>query len=610
MTQYDYTLYAAFMNPKNMTEEKENTESNEPEISRRNFMKGTAAGAALIAGGTLLGAAPSAASAQSKLGTALPASVAGKNQATNRDASSSVPTSWSQTADVVVIGYGGAGAAAAITAYDSGASVLVLEKSPSLASLGVTGTTPAYSISGGGGNTHIAGGYCLSPTASEVNAAATAHYKLSWGETPLEVCEAWATVASGNKDFFDKMGIPYTNPTVNEFPPIQGTGVHTLVTTGGGQVLFQKLDQAVQKRGIPILFNSPATDLIQNPTTKEIVGVRALSNFSEVLNVRANRAVVLCAGGFEFDEEMKANYLKEYPTHFGGWSYNTGDGIRMAQKVGAGLWHMTAVSCNLCAWVPDYPSAWLTTLPGNNLIYVDKYGKRWCNERDSGSYYHCFGYTLADFNLHVPEYTRNPTFAIFDETTRKLGSFAAGQTMMGMMNAPPQVGGIPTWSSDNSAEIAKGWILKGATSVTDLANAINSWGAKIVSSTWSSAIPITVNMDPSVLNATVNAWNQAVAAGVDTQFGRAASTLAAISTPPFYALPLWAGSVNTLGGPIRNQKGQVCDPDHNLIPRLYSAGECGAALGFLYEGGGGAITDAITWGRISGNNAAAETPWT
>jgi len=75
-----------------------------------------------------------------------------------------LPQKWDKETDVVVIGYGGAGAVTAITAFDAGTRVLVLEKTPSLASLGIThGDTPATQISGGGGNTHISSGDAASP---------------------------------------------------------------------------------------------------------------------------------------------------------------------------------------------------------------------------------------------------------------------------------------------------------------------------------------------------------------------------------------------------------------------------------------------------------------
>jgi hypothetical protein len=535
-----------------------------------------------------------------------------------------VPSNWSKTADVVVVGYGGAGAVTAITAFDAGASVLVLEKSPSLASLGVTGTTPAYSISGGGGNTHIAGGQTIWPT-DPIAGAQYLYSTCTVGATPYDVCEAWATVGSMNKAWFDKMGILYTVITSNGAWPNApgGSTINALAAVGSGAALFKSMDQAVLTRGIPILFNTQGTDLIQDPTTKEILGVQALSNFSEVLNIRANRGVVLCTGGFEFNDAMMASFLKLYPQHPLGWQYNTGDGIKMAQKVGAGMWHGFGGPSSKGAWFPDYAASFSTSVKNNAWIYVNKYGQRWMNEKAYTA--ENFEYMLEDTNLTgtvppattaagstVPEYTRIPFFMVFDSTGYKAGALGSGAyttSGSGIPILPLQVGGKPAWSTDNSVELAKGWIIQGATSLSDLAKAINS--ANIVTSTWVNAQPIKINVDPNMLTATVNQWNADCAAGKgDTVFGRAASTMLPISTPPYYAIAQYAAKYNTTGGPMRNAKAQVCDPDGNPIPRLYSAGELGSILSINYPGGGSDICECVAFGQIAGINATAESPWT
>jgi succinate dehydrogenase/fumarate reductase flavoprotein subunit len=84
--------------------------------------------------------------------------------------------------------------------------------------------------------------------------------------------------------------------------------------------------------------------------------------------------------------------------------------------------------------------------------------------------------------------------------------------------------------------------------------------------------------------------------------------MAPISTPPFYALPLWPEGPNTNGGPIRNETAHICDPDYNPIPRLYSSGELGSVYGQIYSGSNNG--ESFAFGRIAGNNAANEVPWT
>lgn len=523
-----------------------------------------------------------------------------------------VPTNWTQTTDVVVVGYGGSGAVAAITASDAGAQVLVLEKTPSIAQLGITGTTDYYTISGGGGNSHMSMGNTGTPT----NAAEAAEflYAMSWGKTPMDVCQAWANMAVNNAAWYTKMGIAFTTGTtalVGGFANLPGASSYrTLSVTGGGPALFAALDQAVQSRNIPVLFNTPATELVQDPTTGEILGVKAMANGSEMLNIKANRAVVLCCGSFEYDETMKLNYLPGYPAHFASWPANTGDGIKMAQAVGAGLWHMTGWSAALGAWQPGYgPTNFSVSVksPGG-WIYVDTTGNRFCNESDVSGYGDSYAYELTNFNVDAPQYQRIPTFLVFDSVGIKAG--AVGPTAATAL--PPALGGSTyIWSASNQTEINAGWIIEGPTSPSDLANAINASSINSVppDTVGGPASQITFNISPTTLTNTINAYNGYCANGVDTQFGRPKTALVPLQTPPFYAIPLWPGGPNNMGGPIRNAMGQVCDPYNNPIPRLYSAGECGSIWGFFYPGAGN-LSECLVFGQISGHNAAQENPVT
>jgi hypothetical protein len=529
-----------------------------------------------------------------------------------------VPENWSMSTDVCVVGYGGAGAVTAISAFDAGADVLILEKTPSHASLGITGTAPTYAISGGGGNTHMCAGAIIWP--NDPIAGATHLYNISWGATPMDVCQAWALMANQERAWLDKMGIKYTVSAAStaEFPTLPGAScIYGLSAVGQGPSFFQQLDQQVQKRGIPILFNSAGTDLIQDPITKEILGVQAFSNFSEVVNIKARRGVVICTGGFEYNDSMKLNYLKSYPYHGLGWPYNTGDGIKMAQNVGAGLWHMNAISAFMRQWYPALsPISLYCSVSGGGYIWVNKYGKRYYNETLGATFTHTWNYALGDFDLTEPGYDRIPTFLIFDETTRLKGP-VMGTTSYAAAAIPPQFGGIPAWSKDNSVEIAAGYILKGQNTIADLVNTINNFHWEVndprdwqVDRVAAPPVDMVVPMDPNNLTAAVNQWNADCAAGKgDTVFGRAATSMLPISTPPFYAVAMWPGGPNTQGGPVRDARARILDTKGNPIPRLYGNGECGSVWGFLYAGSGGDMSELIGFGQISGNNAAMENPW-
>jgi succinate dehydrogenase/fumarate reductase flavoprotein subunit len=94
----------------------------------------------------------------------------------------------------------------------------------------------------------------------------------------------------------------------------------------------------------------------------------------------------------------------------------------------------------------------------------------------------------------------------------------------------------------------------------------------------------------------------------DSEFGRQERSLVAIDKPPYYGMELALTCINTQGGPKHNGKAQTLDKDDKPIPRLYTPGELGSFFGFLYPGGSN-IPEAMAFGRIAGENAAAENPW-
>jgi succinate dehydrogenase/fumarate reductase flavoprotein subunit len=359
----------------------------------------------------------------------------------------------------------------------------------------------------------------------------------------------------------------------------------------------------MKDRGIEILFNTPASDLIQDCATKEIRGVRAKGEKGEIY-IKARRGVVLCTGGFEFNEDMIKNYLRPTTIKFTGWKYNTGDGIKMAQEVGADLWHMNLIcSASAAIETPPMPMAWMyPSTKANGYIWVNKYGERFVCEggRTWNPHKSFMGMVMWDWrrDRKDPEYPLSPHYLIFDEITRKAGAIAGWEGMANVIT-PKRLGGNASewgaddggWSQDNSAEIEKGWIMK-ADTIRGLAAVID--GPELPADT---------------LEATVNRWNEFCEAGEDRDFGRSGRELVKIATPPYYAIRYWPGGFSTHGGPKRNARGQVLGVNGKPIERLYSAGSLGHTHGQVYNMSGANYCECFVWGRISGRNAADLKSW-
>jgi succinate dehydrogenase/fumarate reductase flavoprotein subunit len=467
----------------------------------------------------------------------------------------------------VVLGTGFAGLAAAITAADANAKVLVLEK---------------MSEAEEGGNSKICGNMWWAPT----SAAEGAKYitALCMGLTD-DACIQWLAgeMATLNDWLSSKLRLTATPLGIfqPEYPELPGSGA--VRTWTGPSGLWEPLKAAVSSRRVDILYGTPAIDLIQDPSTREIKGVVAKSG-GQTLNIKCKRGVVLACGGFEFGRDLQAQHLPAWPVFGQGTPGNTGDGIRMAQKAGAALWHMNNALAHVGCFVADPGDPKSIPIPLSlpaGVILVDKTGARFMDEKRPER--HGFGHKelLFYFDGLKQAFTRLPCYGVFDEATRKAGRLQGG--LSGWAGAHQTY----SWSADNSAEVASGWIKKGQT-VEALATAMGA--------------------DAATLSATVTRYNGFCTAGKDQDFGRAASSLKALTTAPYYAIPIYPMMYNTQGGPRRNEKCQVVTPSGDPIPRLYSAGELGSFWGWMYNGGGNAA-EAVVTGRLAGARSAGEAPW-
>lgn len=504
---------------------------------------------------------------------------------------------WHEEADVVVVGFGGAGAVTAITAKDAGAEVIILEKqSPQK-------HTPNTMMSGGG--LHVANN--IQEAAKYFKAVAFGiglpddcgdppHVYPQYPEQFVdELTQSWAEGVTETGKFLKSLGkvsiketIP--SPAFPSFPGAQSYG--RISVEGEGIALFRLLAKAVEERGIKVLWEHPGKTLVFN-ARREVIGVTSQRG-NKITNVKARKAVVLATGGFACDEELKRAFLPGWGWTFIGNPGNTGDGLRMAMEAGAALTHMFHCAARVTAGgiIADEIGTGFNCRVGEpGRILVDNYGKRYSNEllasRDPDRYH--FYQQVIVYDTSRFEYPRIPSWFIFDEPVRQKGPVVL--TFYGAHAV-----GIYRWSQDNSAEIERGWILKG--------NSIEELAKKIAAHRDNRG-----RMKAATLTKTISRFNKFCRDGIDLDFGRPKEFLGPLVTPPYYAIAEYPGGPNTEGGLVKNAKSQVIDILGKPVSRLYAVGEVASAWNFLYQAGGN-LAECIICGRAAGKNAALEKPWT
>ena len=474
---------------------------------------------------------------------------------------------WAAEYDVVVIGYGAAGATAAISAVDAGAQkVLILEKAP-------------YGEEGG--NSRYAAQLVLAPTDRE---AALTYYKNLRGgfdNQTDEIVEGLVDGLLSNRAWLDAHGASYVPYPFPEYPELEGSESAVAVLIDGKSwsgAYYKFLHQQVENYAdqIDVWFGTPGVKLIQDKRTGIVHGVVA-ENDGKQYNVRAKNGVVMAMGGFENNDEMLENFCQLADAYSKGARFNTGDGVKMAIDVGADLWHMSALSRNDVNFVnPDTGIAagyalthskqagYVSGFSAYPMIIVGGDGTRFMDETAFPRHGHTY-LSGTWFTQLVP----TNSWCVFDETARQA------------------VPAYPSWSEGMVDEIEKGWIVK-ADTLEELADLMGIPADNLVEE--------------------VEKYNGYCETGVDVEFGNSdehvASSLQPLVTGPYYAFPVKATMTNTQGGAKRNLKCEVLDVWGEPIPHLYSAGEFGSFYTDIYNGGGN-LGECVFTGDYAGTNAAA-----
>ena len=490
---------------------------------------------------------------------------------------------WDAEVDVLICGYGAAGSAAAIEAHDTNpsAEILLIEKAPEEFA---------------GGNVRVSGQSML--MADNKEALKDYQRKMSAANPiPEDMLDRWADEMLNLEPWVKKLardvnaeflqGTGFTDKeAVLEFPEFGAADAvaytATILPIPSGVWLALKAN--VEKRQIPVQFETALTDLIQDPDTLEIYGA-IVTKGGVRKAIRARRGVIMAVGGYEADLQMQRDYYGLNNVKPLGTPYNTGDGIRIMQKAGAEMWHLRNQGQSGGIW-PGFvkdgkDTAFLRSflLPAFSWIDVDSEGRRFYGEVNGLQLTHYKQKQSGTF-VDVPFTTAYPVHMIFDEMTRMAGPLAL--PIMTWSALVDDEG----WSDDNSKEIESG-LIKRADTIAELAGLIG--------------------LDPDILTQEVENYNAACESGVDTAHGREPDSLMPIANGPFYAVLVTPSLVCTGGGARRNMDGRVYDHQGGFIPRLYEAGELGSMFSDLYQNGS-YITEAMITGRNAARAALAEAP--
>jgi succinate dehydrogenase/fumarate reductase flavoprotein subunit len=520
-------------------------------------------------------------------------------------------TRFDETYDVIVAGFGHGGGIAALNAAQAGARTLLVEKSTVPGGLSIC----SYGAVRSARDREAAYAYLRATNAGRtpddvLRALADGMCDLERYVRELAEVDGAVVVSSIEEAAQqEKANDPYRRRISANYP-LPGTEAfyHTSVVdvpgfdaraeypwacgAPNGPKLFKVVHDNVRKAGVTIALGTSALRLIADGATREVHGVTLRDGRGE-RHVRACRGVVLATGGFEASAELKSQFLETVPVLNAAARTNTGDGIRMAQDLGAALWHMWHVhgAYGFRHTDPAYPygirvKRFPDWFPGEQdkvrlkmpWILLDQYGKRFMAEYQP--------YTqdtalrpLQYFDPTTQKFPRNPAFLICDE---------AGRRLYPLGKATSNDEGLRyDWSEDNLKEVGLG-IIKRADTLEALAAGLG--------------------IDGAAMKASVQRWNARCAAGSDADYARPARSMMPIAEPPYYGAPVYPTLSNTQGGPVHDAQSRIIDVYGEPIPRLYAAGELGSAFGHLYMSGGN-IAECFVTGRVAGRHAAACASW-
>jgi fumarate reductase flavoprotein subunit len=462
-------------------------------------------------------------------------------------------------ADIVVLGAGGAGLAAAVAAAGKGAKVIVLEKRP----------IP-------GGATLFAGGTFAieSPVQKRLGVTETKEdvFKIimhhsHWTLNP-RIVRAWIDQSGDTIEWFEKKGLNFR--LIRLYPDQTPLALHC--SEKNGSAIINTLMQECQELAVPVLFKTRANAIL---TDKSGSPTRVIARDEKKEIVIQTKSVFIATGGYGGSKSLLKKYCPEYICREYSLralkNIHNGDGIRMAFNIGAAseglgqmLLHGPALEADRFAWFPFIEAC---------TLWINRDGERFMAE-------------AADFNpFESPNgVLRQPgqmCFSIFDEDIKQyLVTHGLERSQSGTHLDPIK------FKESLGAAAAKG-----EAGIFGSLGELAKW----------------MKIAPQILRDSIDEYNVDCDERHDHLFFKNTKYLRPLRKPPYYVAKCYPGHLSTLGGIKINQHMEVLNKDFRPIPGLYAGGnDAGGFAGTTYNGqtAGTGSGFALASGRIAGENAA------
>ncbi|HHZ00568.1 MAG TPA: FAD-binding protein, partial [Tissierellia bacterium] len=452
--------------------------------------------------------------------------------------------------DLVVVGAGGSGTIAALTALEAGLDVVILEKCGKVGGQSVC-STGMMTL----GSKRLIDEFGEDALSTQDEVFLEMMNWASW-RADASVVKSFLANNGDAADFLQDHWDKTSNPGfIKKIPAKNG------MDTGKGTDKYQVLyDDFIIPLGGKLMLETTAYELIMDGD--KVVGVKARKQDGTEVVVNATN-VILATGGFAGNPEMLEEYLHNKNYYLYGLSTNTGDGLRMALKAGATLTneispHLAEFCSNLKV---DFYAGYMKFINYTGLLQVGPEGNRFYNEELGASDPLAKGASALNAVGHAYVIFTQKDLDILE--AEGCAGLLSEKTRSEMNNYRPRAC-VPFYTikteMQNAIDAGEGW----------KADSLEELGKMI-------------GFDPEVYNQTINDYLLMIEQGEDTMFGKRADMLYSLSEGPFYAVRIYPALDGTLNGIRVNKNMQALDKNLKPIQGLYMAGyDAGSFWAFPY----------------------------